>query len=416
MKRLLTALCASAGLLSAAASGPGSVDGLAAALERGGCYADTVRFTVSMPQLAEDVVYTVAMRQDAAAADSLMPCAYLIDWTMHGEEPDEGATPANAAAARSTGFSAYFAGHHYRYGSHRLQEYHWAWDSVPFQPRRLGGMRADGVQRTAQFANLLPAVIAADLRRMDADTAWRITLRPDTIVGGRHLRALLGRMEAGGITAVEAEYLFDPSTGMPVRISLENSPGTISEQSVTALYGPAATGPAACPPLDEDALMALYPEPFGRFRTSSFRAESLPGSPLPAFSLPTSTGERFTRHADSQFPTPVILALLDPQAGFTAPTVEAVRTAAASLPEPATILWALTTSNIDLAEQTIGAQLPDERILISARGLARDCGAASLPTLLIVRPDGIIADVMVGYTPDMATLLAQRMLAALTPR
>ncbi len=94
-----------------------------------------------MPQLSDDVVYEVALRQIPAPDDKLLPCSYVIDWQLTGrDEP-------------SRGFSAYFSGNHYRYSSRRLQEYHYEADSMAFRPREIGGLKGDGVQRTAQFAS-----------------------------------------------------------------------------------------------------------------------------------------------------------------------------------------------------------------------------------------------------------------------
>lgn len=400
-KSLLSMLAAACAFTaSAAADAPAPVADIAdltSRLAAEGCRAGEIRFTVGMPQLSDDVVYDITYRQTATPADSLSPCSYLIEWSI--DNPGgEGAT---------AGFSAYFSGNHYRFGSQRLQEYHMEWDSVPFMPRRLGGINSDGVQRNAQFVNLLPAVLASDINRMIKDPAYTVSFTPDTLVGGNHLAAVTTVITVGGATAVEGEYLFDRTTGMPLRVHLENSPGTISEQTVDAVYSPA---PDACPPATEQELAAIYPEEFGRFRTSNFRIESLPGSRIPAFSLPTTTGERYTHEASDRFATPMLIAIIDPSAGFTADFITALREAIDQLPYEAGLVMAFTGSNADRIEESTGAARPGEHLLMSARGLARDCGAASLPALIIVGTDAIVTDALVGYNNNLRQDVIQKML------
>ncbi len=403
-KVLLSTLAAAVCFLPAAATGQrdgnetDNVDRLINRLTTVGCYAATVDFTVGMPQLSDDVVYTISLRQGEATGDSLMPCTYLIDWSLSGPQGE------------SEGFSAYFNGNHYRFAGERLQEYHLDWDSVPFMPRRLGGMRGDGVQRTAQFVTLLPAVMADELRRMSEDPAYTITCRPDTLVGGQKVDAIITVMTAGGVTSSEGEYLFDKTTGMPLRVHLENSPGTISEQTVDATFRDTSDGSAACPPVTEETLIALYPEAFGSFRTSNFRIESLPGKRMPSFSLPTPTGERFTYQTGDPLPQPVMLALLETSGGFTAQFIDALRQAAAELPFESRLLMAFTDTNPDRIEETAGQLTPGETLLMSGRGLVRDCGAASLPSLIIIDRDGLVASVVVGFNNNLRSDVIQKML------
>lgn len=374
------------------------INDIASRMQATGCYVDTVAFTVSMPQLSDDVVYEVALTQDTRQADKLAPCSYLIDWTLDGpQEPVKG-------------FSAYFDGHHYRFAGERLQEYHMEWDSVPFMPRKLGGINADGVQRNVQFANLLPAMLADNLKAMVVDSAYSVRFVPDTIVGARKVAAIKMVMTTGGITAIEGEYLIDPATAMPLRVHLENSPGTVSEQTVDAVYGSAVIG-QDCPTLSEEMLMDIYPDAFGRYRTSNFRIENLPGTRLPSFSLPT-TGERYTYQKGDSFRAPTLIAILDATTGFSKEFVEAVRGAVDELPFESDVIWAFTDNiyNIDKIEEVAGAERVGEHLLLSARGLARDCGATSLPVLIISRPDGTVASVIVGFNNNLRSDVIQKML------
>lgn len=85
-------------------------------LESTGCYESQARFSVTLPQSENDVVYTISLASAPAPADPLAPCDYLTDWSLE--------TPTGTV----NGFSAYFNGHHYRYHNERLQEYHMEWD------------------------------------------------------------------------------------------------------------------------------------------------------------------------------------------------------------------------------------------------------------------------------------------------
>lgn len=95
-------------------------------------------YSVLLPSAENAITYDINL-QSEAVADSLAPCSYLISWEV--------ATPSG----KSTGFTSYCAGDHFRYSDERLQEYHFDNDSVPFLSGR------GGVQRNARFTNLLPA-------------------------------------------------------------------------------------------------------------------------------------------------------------------------------------------------------------------------------------------------------------------
>lgn len=45
-------------------------------------YSAEATFSVTMPQLTDDVVYALVLNQTPAPADTLCPAAYLIDWTV----------------------------------------------------------------------------------------------------------------------------------------------------------------------------------------------------------------------------------------------------------------------------------------------------------------------------------------------
>lgn len=359
------------------------------------CVAVDLDFSVTMPQLSDDVIYNVAMTQTPPSGNpALLDCDYLIDWEITGRDKP------------ITGFSAYFDGHHYRYSNERLQEYHMQWDSIPFQS--LNG-RGGGVQRQAQFANLLPASLAGELQRMRHDSRYRLTVHPDTLVSGTRRIAINAVMTIEGTTAMEGEYIFDRETLMPVRIILENNPGALSEQTVTVNYRSVSITPTPCTVLTEQFLATQYPDIFEKYRESNFRIENLPGTRLPAFALPTTTGERYARHTGDSFRAPTIVALIDASHGFAPRLVSDIRTAVDALPYSADVIWAFTGNNIDAIEAIVPAIRPGEHLLTSARSLARDCGVASLPVIILTRTDGTVSDVILGYNNELPQVVIQKM-------
>lgn len=357
------------------------------------CVNADINFSVTMPQLNDDVVYNISISQTPASGNpALLPYDYLIDWELTGRE-----NPVK-------GFSAYFNGHHYRFANERLQEYHTQWDSIPFMSINGSG----GVQRQAQFANLLPAAIGNELRRMMSDNRYTLTIHTDTVISGIPRTVVNSVMNIHGSVAMEGEYILSSETFMPVCMILENNPGALSEQTVTVKYSQVSTS-AQCDPITEQTLMDKYPEVFEKFRESNFRIENLPGTRLPGFALPTSTGERYSRHTSDKFRTPTIIALMDATTGFSSELVKDVRSAISSLPYSADVIWAFVNNDIDSIEAIVPSILPGEHLLTSARSLVRDCGAASLPVLIFVNTDGSVADVLLGYNNDVSEIVIQKM-------
>ncbi|MDE5983273.1 MAG: hypothetical protein K2G92_09225, partial [Duncaniella sp.] len=171
------------------------------ALESRECFDSDVMFSVSLPQSDKDVVYNIDLRSLRADGDNLSACDYLIDWTL------------DTNSGEVKGFSAYYDGHHYRYRDNRLQEYHVEWDSIPFSPA--GGRGA--VHRLAQFADLLPAGIAEQLRTIERDSCYSYTIVDGQSVDGVPALKLETVMTVGGVTAVERDYFFDAESLMPLR-------------------------------------------------------------------------------------------------------------------------------------------------------------------------------------------------------
>ena len=380
---------------SALAAGP-SLDDVISRLEMLPLYEAKVDLTVAMPQLPNDVHYSVTLTEVDEPADSLLGSQYLIDWRLN--DPDR----------NFAGFSAYYAGNHYRFNGDRLTEYHFSDAPESFIPAVAGLNSAPGVHRSAQFVELLPSQIAANLRSIASDPQYQLSFRPDTIVDGLPRLAVVYTRQLSGETVQEAELVFDPETLLPLSQEFENNPGSLSEQSLYVKYVSSSFEPAL-PEISESSLAEAYPEAFTLLRQSNFRIENLPGMKLPAFAIPTLTGERYTRHADDPMGAPTILALLDIDTGFSPDVVADVRSAADQLPFTPKVIFAFLDNHIDRVEAITGAQRVGEDILINAAPLVRDCGAATLPAVILVGADGTVADVQIGYNQNLSSNVIQKM-------
>ncbi len=360
-----------------------SVEDLAVCLEKIDGFSASVRYDVALPMATDDVVYDVEIASDCNRSDTLCGMDYLVRWQLPRAE------------SKAEGFLAYFNGHHYRYRDHRLQEYHFEWDSIPFQAA--GG----GVQRNGQFVDLLPSSIARELRNMLRDTAFTVSFSGDTVMEGNHVAMVCATQTVNGFCGRNYRLIADRSTGLPLNVWNEYNPGQISEQGVEAAYS-YERSPQLKAVASEEELMGMYPEVFEKFRESNYRIENMRGLPLPSFSLPTVTGERYTRHRGDSFNAPTVVALIDPAVATSGETVKALREAVASMPMQVDLILAFTGSNIDTVESLTGAAGMGEALLISAKSLARDCGTSVFPTILLVGSGGNVENVILGFNNSLS--------------
>lgn len=367
---------------------------IAAGLSGATTYNASATYEVLLPQSEDPVVYTIDLYAAAPlSADTLSPCNYLIDWSL------------NTPSGPSTGFSAYFGGHHYRQRDKRLQEYHYTDNPGPFAPQ---GSVSAGVQQQAQFASLLPAFIARELVEMSTSPHYSCTVEPGrdgatvTVKGTEHYNGVPGR---------EFEYVFDASTSLPLKAEICYNPGHMSEQTVTVRYAPASER-AFSGTLDEPALIARYPEAFSTFRRSDYTLASLPGRPLPAISATTIDGRRYTRTAGEPWEMPAVIALVDADVDGCAETVQQLRDAIDASPAAACLVLAFTGTHPEAAATIAGTQRADEVVLTSARSIARDCGATATPTIIICGTDGFVKNVHTGRNKQLAEIVIQEIAIA----
>lgn len=351
-------------------------------------YNASADYDVLLPSATDDIVYNVDFQSIAAPSDTLSPCNYLIEWSL------------NTPSGLSSGFSAYSNASHFRYRDERLQEYHFCWDSIPFLTRD------GGVQRNAQFAELLPQNLAAQLSRINSNPEFSYNFIADRTTGGRRLVVVEAKESHQGYTAREIEYQFDAFTGMPVKIEIESNPGEISEQTVTVKFGEPGSTPVEH--FDEDALIGRYPDVFEKYRRSNFRAENLPGSQLTSFASPTPTGGRFTYNRGDALPLPTIIVVLDPSVASIGATIADIRSSVAMLPYSINIIWAFVSNNAETIENLLGSPIGGETTVMSVRALTRDSGITTFPTILFVNRDGTIGDIQLGYNKILPEIVMQK--------
>lgn len=372
---------------AAPAAATAQLDALIGRLEGLSPFSARVDYEVSLAMTDEDVVYDLDIASTSAPADTRFGADYLIDWTLHRNGEDH------------RGFTAYFDGHCYRYRDNRLQEYHFSWDSIPF-------VSADGgVQANGQFVDLLPRSLARQLRAMTTADGFTVEFRPATGKGEGSVDVVTASQSVKGYVGRNFRLTVDHATGRPLKVENEYNPAQISEQSVRAVYtypsGGAEAG-ALRPVAAEEQLIAMYPEVFENFRESNYRIENIRGQRLPGFSLPTTTGERYTRAKGDPFRAPTVVAILSADNAAAAPTVAALRKAVDSMPREVDLVMVFTGSHIDSIEEITGPELrPGEAVLMSGRSLARDCGTSVFPTVIIADTDGTVANVSLGFNNSL---------------
>ncbi|MDE7136295.1 MAG: hypothetical protein K2N91_06660 [Muribaculaceae bacterium] len=367
-----------------------SIEELAERLDATERYNASATYSVLLPSAPDDIVYDLNLQSIASPTDSLSPCEYLIEWTV------------NTPSGPSSGFSAYANASHFRFRNERLQEYHFDWDSIPFMTRD------GGVQRNAQFCDLLPQSIASKVREIASSPKYKFTFTPGVKSGARDVVTLEAIESYQGYTARELDYVFDAFTGLPLKIDIESNPGAISEQTMAVrFYAPKA---AIVERFAEDDLINRYPEVFEKYRQSNFRAENLPGTSLTSFSAHTLNGERFTYDRGQSFRNPTVIAMLDPSVATTAATITDIRNTLSFLPMTIDAMWIFVTNNAEQIETLVDHDNPQpgEKTLMSAKGLARDSGVTVYPTIIFVNRDGTIADIQLGYNNSLPEIVMQK--------
>lgn len=348
----------------------------------------SVKYAVSLPMADDDIVYTVDLVSQQAPGDSLLNCDYLVDWELKTTSGD-----------LSEGFSAYFDGHAYRYRDHKLTEYHFEWDSIPF--RGIDG----GVQRNGQFVELFPFSLARQLEAMQTDSTFTVAVTPGSL-NGRDATVIKATQRIHGLDSRIISLSLDAANGLPLRLSVLCNPGMLGEQETIATYD-YSTSAALRAATSEEELLDRYPEVFDKYRVSNYSVENLRDHPMPAFALPTLTRERYAREKGASFAAPTIVAVLDPTVASTAETIGTLRSVADRLPFQCDIIMAFVSNDTDAIEALTGPLRIGETHLSSARSLARDCGITAYPVFLLCDRSGRVADVILGTSSALPSTLLQ---------
>lgn len=346
-----------------------------------------VQYKVYLPSSPEPVEHDVDVHATRVPSDTLLPVSYLLDWTL--------TTPSGESHA----FTAYFDGNFYRYHNNRLTEYHRDTDISS-----LGRGSSPGVQITAQFAELTPVVLARRLRAMASDSSYIYEIKPQP----QSQRIVVdGVRRVSGYDGMEYEYVFDASTGLPLAFDLVYNPASISEQTVTATFDWDKNARPLV--INEDELIKRYPDIFARYRTSNYRIENLMGEPVPTFTSPTPTRERYHHVRGDDFRSPTVLVYLDTSVGDAANTVSDIRRGVDTLPVSADVIYLFADKDIDAIETVTGPMREGEHVLMNAGAAARDMGVTVTPTIIFCSRDrGIITDVQIGYNKNLPIIVNQK--------
>ncbi|MDE6039626.1 MAG: hypothetical protein K2F75_06540, partial [Paramuribaculum sp.] len=75
----------------------------------------------------------------------------------------------------------------------------------------------------------------------------------------------------------------------------------------------------------------------------------------------------------------------------------------------ADIIWAFADRNVDSVEPQVGQLLPGEHLLISAQPLIRDCGATTLPAIILADREGNVVKVITDCNKAALSDVIQKM-------
>lgn len=391
MRKFVTLAAAASTAFGSLASTNIDLNTLASNLSELQEFATTANFEIYLPSSDQPVTYNIRIASSANEEDSLASADYLIEWSSS----NNGET--------ANGFSAYFPGHLYRFRDQRLQEYIYEDDPVVFAP---GGDINNGIQNQTQFCDLLPQYVGKAFKAMMSDTTYKYNVYPDTIISGQRVVAVNGVRSFQGIEALRFLYIFDRDL-FPVKTELINNPEQFGEQTLTVSYDYGDDDPLFVAQ-SEDDLKALYPEAFEKYRESSFSLDNLPGRKLPAFTAPTTTGERYILTKHGQFAAPTIVAILSSEVESTAKTIKELRRAIDGLPGKTDLIMAFINNDLDGIEEAAGELRPGEHLLMSAKGLARDCGVTATPVIIICDRSAIVKDLLIGNNNDIADFVIKK--------
>lgn len=350
-------------------------------------YSAKATISITLPITQQEITYYANVYSNHSN-DRLLPVKYLIEATD---------------SLDSQSFFAYFNGNYYTYSGQKFREYHWAQDSVPFIDKSTPNRYSPGVHKSGLFSFLIPALLSEQLNHLAQNADNIISHTSDTLVWGKRCSVIKAEERINGVTSREMEYISDFITRRPVRYRLISSPATTGEQSIEIVFSHNSNDTIA---IDEQALINRYADIFSAHRTNTFSASNLAGTRLPAFTLPSLSGERYIWETPQ--PSPTALIFINSAEGTTAETIKAVNDAIDESPITITPLWIFTDKNPD--EHTISTLdgTPRSTIMFNAQRLATQLGIASTPAILTIDKNGTVKNTLLGYSPTLNQELIQQ--------
>ncbi len=355
-------------------------------------FAAEVTYSATPAHAEGDIRYHISLFSTPARGDSLLDFNYLTQWSRVSDRK---------SGASNDGFAAYFNGNHFRFLDDRLKEYHYADDRIPF-------IVAPSIQNASMFIDLYPASIAEELKEMSTDPRSHLTMMEVTSSNGTATICFTAKYKVNGELVRTKEFKFSLPQVLPLEIITVNNPDTDRESSSRAVYSYPTPAPADVE-ISEAYLAKLFPEAFAEKRLSNMTAEGLVGSPLPSFSLPTATGERYTRERGERFASPTALLIFDPSEAGSAELVSELRHTLEGRSTPLSLIFVSISSNIDNSEQAVPELREGEHLLISGSSLARKCGVSHLPTLLVADREGIVKKVVAPLNREQCLIVLNSM-------
>lgn len=328
-----------------------------------GSYTGEAKYEVWTINSDSPIVYDVSLVQQAAPADSLMPCKYLI--VSSGAQKD----------CSDQSFSAYFDGNFYRFRNDKLVEWHFESNPAPF---------LSGVPKAEMFTSLLPAFIRETFDMMPVDSTYIYNVSHP----GNDIE-VKGSQNIKGYEIRRFTYRFD-ADGRPLFSEIISNPETNTEQVVSARYS--YPQPMADPEISEARLEREFGTVFDNFKEGKFSLKSLIGRPLPSYALQTPR-ERFTYTRGKGFGSPILFVFLsDLNKDF----IEKVQSATDGLD----VFYVIADNNVEEIAEMSACLKPNEKIAYSAGSFARDCGVREFPSFVSCNSEGIIEKILIGANND----------------
>ncbi len=198
-------------------------------------------YEILLPSNDNTIKYHIEM-QSVAVNDTLSPCNYLISW-RNKDNID-----------KPTEFTSYSNGKHYRFINGQLEQFDVIVDSIPFTEK--GGR----VQLNARFTNLLPSLLADEIKKIANDSIYQYEITDNLNYYGIEAVRLNAVETINNFIARELTYIFNLKNSEPLYLEIRSNPETAAELLITVNYQ-TATIPEDYD-FSEEALIERYPDSF----------------------------------------------------------------------------------------------------------------------------------------------------------